>query len=149
VKDFDEIKIIADLIIPTEELTFIMSRSSKPGGQNVNKLSTRITLQFEIDRSASLSEEQKTRIKIQLRSRISKSGILQISSQDHRSQSANKKTVMQRFEELMRKALTEIPVRKKTKTPYREKMSRLKNKKHRGRLKKLRSEKYNVITDQD
>ena len=78
------------LSIPETELTFTASRSGGPGGQNVNKVSSRVTLSFDIGRSASLSDEQKLRAVRALGKRINKEGILQVVSQRTRSQEMNR-----------------------------------------------------------
>jgi ribosome-associated protein len=136
------ILIKSDLEIPDEELSFEFSRSSGPGGQNVNKVSTRVTLLFDVERSPSLAEEQRSRILSRLRTRITKAGILRITSQKHRSQSANREAARVRFTELMREALRRARPRRKTKVPKTIREKRLQEKKQRGRLKRQRSRDY-------
>jgi ribosome-associated protein len=130
------------LEIPDEELFFEFSRSSGPGGQNVNKVSTRVTLLFDVKRSPSLTEEQRSRITRRLRTRITKAGILRITSQKHRSQSANREAARERFSELLREALRRTRPRRKTKVPKAVREKRLQEKKQRGRLKRQRSRDY-------
>jgi ribosome-associated protein len=129
------------LAIPSEELSFTASRSSGPGGQNVNKLSTRVTLYFDVLRSPSLSEEQKERIFAKLKSRISKDGVLRVSCQQSRSQAANRDRAVERFVELLRLALTRKRPRKTTIVPASARERRLEEKKRRGRIKAARTEK--------
>jgi len=126
------------LSIPESELSFVASRSSGPGGQNVNKVSSRITLRFDVAKSPSLNEEQRSRILERLGTRISGEGILQISSQSARSQSANRDRTIERFIELIGDALRVRPHRKKTRIPRKVKEKRLEEKKMLSLRKKTR-----------
>ncbi|MCF8035973.1 MAG: aminoacyl-tRNA hydrolase [Desulfobacteraceae bacterium] len=127
------------LVIPEGELTFTASGAGGPGGQHVNKTSTRITLWFDVQNSPSLTAEQKARIAENLHTRINKNGILRISAQRHRSQAANRQQTVEKFAELIEQALEEPAKRKKTRVPRRAKKRRLEEKKHRGRKKQFRS----------
>ncbi len=133
------LEIDANLSIPENELLFTASGSSGPGGQNVNKVSTRVTLWFDVLHSASLTEEQKDRISRNLAARINKKGWLRITAEEHRSQAANRKLAREKFCRRLFEALKERPVRKKTRVPKRSRRRRLENKKQRSRKKKLRS----------
>jgi ribosome-associated protein len=135
------IEITKNTSIGEEELTFRASRSSGPGGQNVNKLNTRITLLFDVAGSPSLSAEQKRRIRSKLSTRIDKTGILRVVSQKHRTQEANRRVAVERFQELLAGALHRDPVRKKTKVSAAARERRLEEKKRRGQLKRERSKK--------
>jgi len=126
------------ITIREDELVFKFSRSSGPGGQNVNKLETRTTVLFDIAGCASFSEEQKKRILNRLTRRITQRGILRIVSQKHRTQAANRKAAIERLVELLRTALKERPVRKTTSTPYAARQKRLERKRRRSRLKQQR-----------
>ncbi len=132
------IAISDDILVPEEELTFTASRSSGPGGQNVNKVSTRMTLCFDLENSESFSEEQKAKIREKLATRITKNGILRVTSQKHRSQSANRELALERFIALINEALTETPPRRPTRMPRPAKQQRLADKKHRSRIKQKR-----------
>ncbi len=127
------------LVIPWEELEIRRSRSSGPGGQNVNKVSTKVTLRFHILSSPSLSEAQRRRLLSRLSSRVSNDGVLRVVSQKSRSQAANREAAVERFAELLREALKSIPARKKTRIPLAAKERRLAEKSQRGRLKRERS----------
>jgi ribosome-associated protein len=127
------------LFIPESELTFTVSRSSGPGGQHVNKTSTRVTLWFDVASSPSLTPGQKDRIRKRLSSRVSGDGVLRVSAQRHRSQAANRKWAVERFAGLMGQALAERPPRRRTAVPSGVKRRRLEEKKERGKLKQLRS----------
>ncbi|MEQ8325486.1 MAG: alternative ribosome rescue aminoacyl-tRNA hydrolase ArfB [Vicingaceae bacterium] len=97
------------------EITFTTSRSSGPGGQNVNKVDSKVSLRFDVKNSVLLNEHQRNRLLKQLSSRMNKDGILIMSSQVSRSQLDNKKKVLDRFDALLKKALTIPKKRKKTK----------------------------------
>ncbi len=133
------IEIRADLRIPSSEISFTSSRSSGPGGQNVNKVSTRVTLLFNVDSSPSLSNAQKERLEERLGTRISQAGVLQVNSQEHRSQLRNRQAALERFIRLLREALHRPRPRRPTRKPRRAREERLRRKKQRGQLKKGRS----------
>jgi ribosome-associated protein len=124
--------------IPEAELTFKTSRSGGPGGQNVNKLNTRVTVLLDVAGSPSLSDEQKRRIGRTLAHRIDKEGVLRVVSQQYRSQEANRQAALERLQQLLREALRPVPVRRKTKVPAAARERRLREKKQRSRLKQQR-----------
>jgi ribosome-associated protein len=135
------IPILPGLSIPENEVALSASRSGGPGGQNVNKVSTKVTLSFDLRSSSALSEEQKNMVAGRLATRINKEGVLQIVSQRTRSQELNRIDVMERFAELLRRALTPRRVRLKTRTPAAAKLQRLEEKRKRGLTKQTRSRK--------
>jgi ribosome-associated protein len=134
------IEITERLSIPEQEFTFTASRSSGPGGQHVNKVSSRVTLQFDVAASPSLSEAQKQRIMSRLATRTTKDGVLRVVAQAHRSQAANRRTAVERFATLLREALAETPPRRQTKIPPAVRQRRLTEKRRRGQLKQQRSQ---------
>lgn len=95
---------IRDIDFSTE-FSFRTSRSSGPGGQNVNKVESRVSLLFDVNGSRLLSRDQKSLIYEKLATRISKEGLLTVVAQKERSQSANKELVIARFYELLERAL--------------------------------------------
>jgi ribosome-associated protein len=132
------IRINSRLSIPDDEISFTFSRSSGPGGQNVNKLNTRVTLLFDVARSSSLSDTHRERILDRLATRISRGGILRVVSQKHRTQKMNRQAATERFAELLQDALTPRRRRKKTTVPAAVRKKRLDDKKRRSRLKGCR-----------
>ncbi|MDX1630443.1 MAG: alternative ribosome rescue aminoacyl-tRNA hydrolase ArfB [Thermoanaerobaculia bacterium] len=133
-----EIEIDDSTRIPSTELEFTTSRSSGPGGQNVDRRETRVTLRFDIEATDSLDEEEKDLLRKELATRINKNGILRVSAQKERSQTANKKLAVERFTELLRRALSPDEERVPTKVPRRAKEQRLREKKRRSEIKRLR-----------
>lgn len=124
--------------IPESELLFKASTSSGPGGQHVNRKNTKVILIFDLENSDSLSKEQKNKIKNVLGNRINNDGFLILSSQEYKSQYANKKIALERFENLLREALKPHKKRKHTRVPRSEKQRRLNNKRSRSEKKKMR-----------
>jgi ribosome-associated protein len=132
------IEIAQNVVISEDELTFKTSRSGGPGGQNVNKLNTRVTLSFDVAGSAGLSSEQKQRILNALSERVDRQGVLRVVSQKHRSQEANRRAAVERFQQLLQDALTPVPIRRKTHATAASRRRRLEEKKQRSQLKRQR-----------
>lgn len=122
-----------------EELRVATSRSGGPGGQHVNKVSTRVTLRFDIHNSRYLSPVQKTRISQRLATRVTKNGILTLHSQRFRSQEANRTDAQDRFDMLIQEALQPNRVRKQTGVPRIAVEKRLLSKRQRAQTKRQRS----------
>ena len=133
------IRINSKIQISESELIFKTSRSSGPGGQNVNKVNTRVTVFFDIAASAGFSACQKSRILKKLATRSNKAGLLRVISQKHRTQKMNRNTAVERLVELLQGALKISPARRKTKVPFSEKQKRLQGKKQHSLLKKRRT----------
>lgn len=126
------------LVIGSDCLTETFSRSSGPGGQNVNKLNTRVSLSLDIPACMALSDEQKQRLLHVLKNRVDKSGVLTVTSQEHRSQHANRIEAAGLMGELVRQALRPARVRKKTRTPRGAVERRLETKRRRSAVKQAR-----------
>ena len=120
------------------EVTFSASRGGGPGGQNVNKVSTKVELRFDVNDSETLTETQKQRILSKLKNRITTDGELVLTSSVERTQWRNKEKVTQKFFELVEQALTPPKKRIKTKPTKASKAKRLENKKKQGQKKQLR-----------
>ena len=133
------VRVNDSLDIPEGELTFTTSRSSGPGGQNVNKVNTRVTLLFNLDESPSLSAQQRALLRQRLPGRVNKEGVLRVVSQRHRTQLANRETAIRRFVDLLGDALEETPERRQVLLPDAAHERRLEEKRRRGRLKRERA----------
>lgn len=110
------------------EFVFSSSRSSGPGGQNVNKVNTKIELRFNIPASVLLSDVEKELLNEKLKNRINSEGDLIIVSQDERSQLKNKKNAISKFYQLLQHALTPQKMRKPTKPSMASRHRRLESK---------------------
>ncbi len=121
-----------------DEISFAYTTSSGPGGQNVNKVSTRATLNFNVKTSLSLSTDQKIRVLSKLRTRINAEGVMRVVSSKHRTQIANRRAAIERFSELLATALVVQKKRKPTNVPNSVKRKRLDDKAHRAKVKQNR-----------
>jgi ribosome-associated protein len=120
------------------ELIFTASRSDGPGGQNVNKVNSRITLKFDVLRSEVLSSEEKEIIVRRLGSRLTKEGALILTAQETRSQLKNKEAVLLKLESLLASAFEKRKVRKATKPTKGSVQERIQRKKKLSEKKKWR-----------
>ncbi|MDR3566837.1 MAG: alternative ribosome rescue aminoacyl-tRNA hydrolase ArfB [Syntrophobacteraceae bacterium] len=127
------------IAISEDELVFTASHASGPGGQNVNKLNSRVTLWFDVVNSPGLSVEQKALLMRRLANRIGKDGVLRVISQQTRSQAANRELAVHRFVELVRDALREIPKRKRTRVSRAARLRRVEEKRRQSTQKQKRS----------
>lgn len=120
------------------ELQYKAVRSSGAGGQNVNKVSSKVVLSFDLKNSQALSEEEKALLEINLSSRLTTDAILILNCDEDRSQLKNKDIVTKRFLELIKKALIVPKIRKATKVPKSVIKKRIKDKKNVSEIKKTR-----------
>lgn len=135
------INIAGRISIREDELVFRFCRSAGPGGQNVNKVNTSVTVYFDLAASEAFSEYQKKKIQRKFASRINKAGTMWVVCQRHRTQKANRQGAVERLVELLAQGIAEKKPRRKTKVSYAATQQRLDEKKRRGRLKKQRSDK--------
>lgn len=120
------------------EFVFQTSRSSGPGGQNVNKVNSRVELRFDIPNSALLKNEQKQLLLKKLASKVSSEGILIVVSQETRSQLENKELAVQKFYKLLSGALKPVKKRKATRPTKASEEKRLQKKREIGEKKAQR-----------
>tara|TARA_R110001583_G_scaffold50577_1_gene157894 strand:- start:84839 stop:85240 length:402 start_codon:yes stop_codon:yes gene_type:complete len=118
------------------ELQFKAIRSSGPGGQHANKVSSKVELSFELNTSNGLTEREKKRIQLKLDNKLTKDGVLILQCDESRSQHKNKQLVIKRFFKLLEKSLIVPKPRKKSKPTRSSIEKRLKGKKIAS-LKKL------------
>lgn len=118
------------------ELRITTSRSGGPGGQHANKVETRVQVAYDVTHSNFLSEEQKTTIIARLKNKLSKDGILIVTSDKTRSQSKNKELAIKKLINHLNKALKKDKIRKKTQPTTAAIVKRLKEKKIQSEKKK-------------
>jgi len=124
--------------IDDREIEEIFSRSSGPGGQNVNKVATAVQLRFDAARSNSLPEDVRERLLRLAGSRATRDGVLVIDARRFRTQEANRRDAVNRLVELIRQAAKTPKRRRRTRPTPASREQRLQSKKRRGRLKTAR-----------
>ena len=122
----------------TSELSFKAVRSSGAGGQNVNKVSSKVVLSFDLAHSQALTDEEKLLVETKLSSRLTTDAVLILNCDEDRSQFRNKEIVTKRFLEIIKNALLVPKERKPTKIPKSVIRKRIKDKKNVSEVKKNR-----------
>jgi len=136
-----ELRVKNGVTIPVHELEITASRAGGPGGQHVNKSSTRITVRWNVAKTISLTDEQKARVLENLQSQVTTEGDIIIHDSSSRSQAQNREKALSRLAHLIRKALHVPKKRIATDIPEKIKEARLAKKTHRSEIKKMRSKK--------
>jgi ribosome-associated protein len=132
------LRITDTIAIDDSELEESFVRSSGPGGQNVNKVSSAVQLRFDARQSPSLSNDVAIRLMRLAGSRLTKDGIIVIVAQEYRDQSRNREEARERLADLIRQAAVKPKPRRPTKVPKAAKRQRVDEKKRRGSIKSLR-----------
>ncbi len=134
------LSVTKDIHIPDEEVTLSFIRSSGPGGQNVNKVSTAVQLRFDISNSPSLADEIKRRLLTIAGNRVTSDGVLVIDARNCRTQLRNKEDAVNRLVELIRQATIKPKRRVPSKPTIGSRERRLTRKRQRGELKQSRKQ---------
>ncbi len=133
-----DLKITKRLVIPSNELKWRFSRSSGPGGQNVNKIESRVEIIFNLEDSKVLNDYQKEILKINLKNKLVNNS-LRLAVQEHRNQLLNRQLALMKFSSIIKNALNKtFKLRKSTKPTKASQKKRVEFKKRRGELKKSR-----------
>ena len=132
------IPITKTIALQDDEIDLLFIRSSGPGGQNVNKVSTAVQLRFDVGNSPSLPGDVRTRLIRLAGRRITQEGVLIIEARQFRTQERNREDAIERLKELIREAAKKPKPRKKTKPTAAAKERRIESKKKRGAVKKAR-----------
>ena len=133
-----DLKITKTLVIPSNEIKWRFSRSSGPGGQNVNKIESRVEIIFDLEDSKVLNDYQKEILKRNLKTKLVKNS-LRLAVQEHRNQLLNRQLALMKFSSIIKNALNKpFKLRKSTKPTKASHRKRVEVKKKLGELKKSR-----------
>ena len=133
-----DLKITKKLVIPSNEIKWRFSRSSGPGGQNVNKIESRVEIIFNLEDSKVLNDYQKAILKINLKNKLVKNSLC-LAVQEHRNQLLNRQLALMKLSSIIKDGLNKpLKFRKSTKPTKASQMKRVEFKKKRGELKKNR-----------
>jgi len=132
------IKLSYGVSVPETELELRTARSGGPGGQSVNTTDSKVELRWDVATSSALSDTQRNRLLDRLSSRLTQDGVLILTGSEHKSQHRNREAVLSRFEAIVGEALEPPRQRRRTRPTRGSKERRLKQKKHRGEIKRLR-----------
>ena len=134
-----DLKITKTLVIPSNEIKWRFSRSSGPGGQNVNKIESRVEIIFNLEDSKVLNDYQKEILKRNLKNKLVNNNSLRLAVQEHRNQLLNRQLALMKFSLIIKNALNKpFKLRKSTQPTKASQKKRVEVKKKRGELKKSR-----------
>ena len=142
-----DLKITKTLVIPSNEIKWRFSRSSGPGGQNVNKIESRVEIIFNLEDSKVLNDYQKEILKRNLKNKLVNNS-LRLAVQEHRNQLLNRQLALMKFSSIIKDGLNKpFKFRKSTKPTKASQKKRVEFKKKRGELKKRRQKEkiYQVL----
>ena len=132
------LKITKTLVIPSNEIKWRFSRSSGPGGQNVNKIESRVEIIFDLNDSKVLNDYQKEILKRNLKNKLVNNS-LRLAVQEHRNQLLNRQLALMKFSSILKNALNKpLKLRKSTQPTKASQKKRVEVKKKRGELKRSR-----------
>jgi len=132
------LRVLPGLVIPESEIVVRRTRSGGPGGQNVNKVATRVELAFDIEGSAVLEVEQKARLRARLAGRTSRDGVVRVVGQRFRSQARNEDDARERLVALLARGLSVAKPRRPTRPSAGARRARLDDKRRRAAVKSRR-----------
>ena len=133
-----DLKITRTLVIPSKEIKWRFSRSSGPGGQNVNKIESRVEIIFNLEDSKVLNDYQKEILKRNLKNKLVNNS-LRLAVQEHRNQLLNRQLALMKFSSIIKNALNKpFKLRKSTQPTKASQKKRIEFKKKRSELKKSR-----------
>ncbi len=132
------VKLPYGVSVPEAELELRAARSGGPGGQSVNTTDSKVELRWDVANSSALNQTQRDRLLDRLSSRLTQDGVLILTGSEHKSQHRNREAVLSRFESIVGEALEPPRQRRRTRPTRGSKERRLRQKKHRGEIKRLR-----------
>ena len=142
-----DLKITKTLVIPSNEIQWRFSRSSGPGGQNVNKIESRVEIIFNLEDSKVFNDYQKEILRINLEKKLVNNS-LRLSVQEHRNQLLNRQLALIKLSSIIQNALNkQFKFRKSTKPTKASQKKRIESKKKRGELKKSRQKEKHIKYD--